>query len=243
MMNMERHVEYALLNLPVESSHSQLDIPSRSEVSDQEPRNKSQCNIWYPKITIVLFILIIILGCTVGILVHQLYYKDEKSGKERNCEEEIKNNCSYVAMRDQLCIKVPNTTMNQENECRICPVDWKLFQENCYYISSNNQHKRWNESQAFCEGMKSHLLVIENQEQMIFLNKIIDENSSHWIGLYYNDSIMNWTWVNCESCKDFQLTFKNTSEVNQCVLRATTYYSEKCHSPNSWICQRKAIRL
>ncbi|XP_071986879.1 natural killer cells antigen CD94-like [Engystomops pustulosus] len=201
------------------------------------------CNIRNGTIIVFLLTFTIILYTTVRVIDYQMHFRNEKNGCKWTLDTELKENHTWLALRDELCINNPNSANDQENECRICPVDWKLFQENCYYIPSNNQHKSWNESQAFCEGMKSHLLVIENQEQMIFLDKIIDRVSRHWIGLHFDNNIRNWTWVNCESCKEFQFSFKKTSEADHCVLRSSIYYSEKCCSPNSWICQKKAIRL
>ncbi|CAJ0964318.1 unnamed protein product [Ranitomeya imitator] len=117
---------------------------------------------------------------------------------------EFGKNDSLLSVRDELCIRVPDATNEQRNECKLCPVDWKIFQENCYFISANDQIKNWKESQAFCSEMNSHLMVLENQEQMNFLGQMDAKDASYWIGLYFDTSIQNWTWVTCESCKNFQ---------------------------------------
>ncbi|XP_069611987.1 natural killer cells antigen CD94-like isoform X1 [Ranitomeya imitator] len=238
---MEGHVEYALLNLPLESSHSQLDITNGIEATDPRMQHveKKQSNVWTGTIIVFLLILVILLSCTVGVLAFQIQFGN--GTKALNAE--FGKNDSLLSVRDELCIRVPDATNEQRNECKLCPVDWKIFQENCYFISANDQIKNWKESQAFCSEMNSHLMVLENQEQMNFLGQMDAKDASYWIGLYFDTSIQNWTWVTCESCKNFQLTFKITSEENHCVLGSTRYNSENCKSPNNWICQKKAIRL
>ncbi|XP_073411920.1 natural killer cells antigen CD94-like [Dendrobates tinctorius] len=238
---MEVHVEYALLNLPLESSHSQLDITNGKEATDPRTQHvkKKQSNVWTGTIIVFLLIMVILLSCTVGVLAFQIHF-----GNGTNAlNAELVKNYSLLSVREELCIKVPNATSEQKNECKLCPVDWKLFQENCYFISTNDQYKNWKESQAFCIKMNSHLMVLENQEQMNFWGQMVDKDASYWIGLYFNTSIQNWTWVSCEHCKDFQLNFKIISKENHCVLGSTRYNSENCKSPNNWICQRKAITL
>ncbi|KAM3913977.1 C-type lectin domain family 4 member D-like [Leptodactylus fuscus] len=196
---MERNIEYALLNLPLESRHSQLEIPNRREVADsiREQIKKKKANFWNGVIIAFLLILIIILSCAVGVLVYQ---KDLRNEKNETRNSESWENCSFPTLRDHLCVKHPNGT----KECKLCPVNWKVFQENCYFISTNNQIKSWNDSEAFCKEMNSHLLVIENEEQMTFWDQMVGKDASYWIGLYFDDIIRNWTWVNCESCKGFQ---------------------------------------
>ncbi|XP_040292482.1 natural killer cells antigen CD94-like [Bufo bufo] len=250
---MELQTEYAILKLPLDSNHSQLDIANRKEafeisVTDTRPEQikTKQSNVWNGTIIVFLLILIIILSCTIGVLVYQMqsYFENKKNGTRSTWDAEFKDKCSLSYLRAELCIKNPNTTNDQENECKLCPANWKLFQENCYLIYNNTQIKSWNDSQTYCIGMKSHLLVIENKEQMAFLDQIVYRDASYWIGLYFDNNIRNWTWVNCETCKDFQLNFKNTRPGdNHCVLKSSRYNSEKCNSQQSWICQRKASKL
>ncbi|XP_073537472.1 killer cell lectin-like receptor subfamily F member 1 isoform X2 [Phyllobates terribilis] len=200
---------------------------------------KKQSNVLIVTIIVFLLILIIILSCTVGVLAYQMHFGNGTN----TLNTQFMENFSVHDVRDELCISVPNATSEQKNECKLCPADWKLFQENCYFISTNNQIKSWKESQDFCIQMNSHLLVLENQEQMNFLDQMVSKEANCWIGLYFDTNKRNWTWVTCESCKAFQLNFKITSEENHCVLRSASYNSEICKSLNSWICQRKAIRL
>ncbi|KAM4031373.1 natural killer cells antigen CD94-like [Anomaloglossus baeobatrachus] len=238
---METHVDYALLNLPLESSHSQLNITNRKEATDPrtEHLEKKQNKIGIGTIIVVLLMLVIILSCTVGVLAYQMHFGNGKNQWNSECE----NKSSILSVRDELCITDTNATSDQKNDCKLCPLDWKLFQENCYFISTNEEIKSWKESQAFCIKMNSHLLVLENEEQKDILGKMVDKQASYWIGYYFDNNKKNWTWVTSEFCKDFQFDFKHNSEADQCVVRSNTYISDNCNSPYSWICQRKAIRF
>ncbi|XP_015984351.1 killer cell lectin-like receptor subfamily F member 1 isoform X2 [Rousettus aegyptiacus] len=46
-----------------------------------------------------------------------------------------------------------------------CPSEWLKYQEKCYWFS--NELKSWSDSYGYCLGRKSHLLIVQDQLEMI----------------------------------------------------------------------------
>uniref|UniRef100_A0A3P9MAC6 C-type lectin domain-containing protein n=1 Tax=Oryzias latipes TaxID=8090 RepID=A0A3P9MAC6_ORYLA len=52
--------------------------------------------------------------------------------------------------------------------CQTCPKDWIQFQESCYFFYNlNSPWKTWDQSQQFCQSMKSDLVVISSLEEQL----------------------------------------------------------------------------
>ncbi|XP_014649513.1 PREDICTED: killer cell lectin-like receptor subfamily F member 1 isoform X2 [Ceratotherium simum simum] len=47
----------------------------------------------------------------------------------------------------------------------LCPSEWFKYQEKCYWFS--NEMKSWSDSYGYCLGRQSHLLIIQDQLEMI----------------------------------------------------------------------------
>ncbi|XP_008505220.1 killer cell lectin-like receptor subfamily F member 1 isoform X2 [Equus przewalskii] len=47
----------------------------------------------------------------------------------------------------------------------LCPSEWLKYQEKCYWFS--NEMKNWSDSYGYCLGRQSHLLIIQDQLEMI----------------------------------------------------------------------------
>ncbi|KGL85783.1 C-type lectin domain family 4 member D, partial [Tinamus guttatus] len=79
-----------------------------------------------------------------------------------------------------------------------CPKEWKFFQKNCYYISTD--YMSWNDSKKNCTGMGSNLVVIKTEAEQVFLSTWIKENvkygkrNNYFIGLSAQ-KVGQWHWV------------------------------------------------
>uniref|UniRef100_A0A8C6Z766 C-type lectin domain family 4 member A n=1 Tax=Nothoprocta perdicaria TaxID=30464 RepID=A0A8C6Z766_NOTPE len=79
-----------------------------------------------------------------------------------------------------------------------CPKEWKFFQKNCYYLSTD--YMSWNDSKDNCTGMGSHLVVIKTEAEQVFLSTWIKENikygkkNNYFIGLSAQE-VGQWHWV------------------------------------------------
>ncbi|XP_073480045.1 C-type lectin domain family 10 member A-like [Aquarana catesbeiana] len=72
----------------------------------------------------------------------------------------------------------------------LCSERWNHYGLSCYYLSSDT--KPWNASKKDCENKKSHLVVINSEEEMNFLRGIANKQF-FWIGL--TDADGTWRWV------------------------------------------------
>uniref|UniRef100_A0A8D2L7Q0 C-type lectin domain-containing protein n=1 Tax=Varanus komodoensis TaxID=61221 RepID=A0A8D2L7Q0_VARKO len=53
----------------------------------------------------------------------------------------------------------------QSAHCRLCPQDWFLHGNKCYWVSKGKE--TWRKSKEDCEGKLSQMLVIQNQEEVV----------------------------------------------------------------------------
>lgn len=47
----------------------------------------------------------------------------------------------------------------------VCPVDWHLFNNSCYFISRTSRD--WPESQSYCQSQGGHLAIIHTAEEQV----------------------------------------------------------------------------
>ncbi|CAI7935143.1 Hypothetical predicted protein, partial [Podarcis lilfordi] len=83
-------------------------------------------------------------------------------------------------------------TVLVNSTCKVCPVQWQLHRDKCYWQSEDT--KTWNESQHDCSTRDSHLLVIQDKQEMDFI-KNITKNAKFWIGLSLSLAENKWMWI------------------------------------------------
>ncbi|KAM4677698.1 asialoglycoprotein receptor 1-like [Discoglossus pictus] len=71
-----------------------------------------------------------------------------------------------------------------------CPEDWTPFSLSCYYFSKLG--KSWEDSKKLCEDQKSHLVVINSNEEQVYVEQIASRQFA-WIGLTDVDG--QWKWL------------------------------------------------
>ncbi|XP_067876901.1 CD209 antigen-like [Heterodontus francisci] len=107
---------------------------------------------------------------------------------------QLKSNVTGMSEETRSSLTELGTKLSQlqENLPRTqCPDQWKLFQKNCYYLSSNTNN--WAGAQRSCASMDANLVVINKAEEQAFIETLIAKRS--WIGLSDSISEGDWRWV------------------------------------------------
>uniref|UniRef100_A0A4W5NBL6 C-type lectin domain-containing protein n=1 Tax=Hucho hucho TaxID=62062 RepID=A0A4W5NBL6_9TELE len=73
---------------------------------------------------------------------------------------------------------------------KACPEGWLKFYCSCYYITT--EQKSWNESRHDCLARKADLVIINSQEEQVFLTTF---DQWIWIGLTDRETEGTWKWV------------------------------------------------
>nr|XP_010335693.1 killer cell lectin-like receptor subfamily F member 1 isoform X2 [Saimiri boliviensis boliviensis] len=118
----------------------------------------------------------------------------------------------------------------------LCPSEWLKYQGKCYWFS--NEMKSWSDSYVYCLERKSHLLIIQDQLEMAFIQKNLRQSNYVWIGLNFTSLKMTWTWVDGSPVDPEIFFIKGPAKENSCAaIKASKIYSETCGSVFKWICQ------
>ena len=75
-----------------------------------------------------------------------------------------------------------------------------LQEYNGHYYQLFNDAMTWQEAKELCEGLRGHLIVINDEAEQNFMTEIVADASKDnlWIGLYSDDDTLSWKWVNGE---------------------------------------------
>ncbi|XP_036924278.1 killer cell lectin-like receptor subfamily F member 1 [Sturnira hondurensis] len=117
-----------------------------------------------------------------------------------------------------------------------CPSEWLKYQEKCYWFS--NELKSWRDSYGYCLGRNSHLLIIQDQLEMAFIQKNLKQSNYVWIGLNFTAQKRTWNWVDGSPVASEIVLIQGTAMENSCAaIKGSKIYSETCSSVFKWICQ------
>ncbi|GLD59491.1 C-type lectin domain family 4 member M-like protein [Lates japonicus] len=77
----------------------------------------------------------------------------------------------------------------------VCPMDWHLFNNSCYFISRISRD--WPESQSFCQSKGAHLAIIHTAEEQQFLWDLLPRGhwNAYWFGITDSHTEDQWKWV------------------------------------------------
>ncbi|XP_044027556.1 CD209 antigen-like protein E [Siniperca chuatsi] len=77
----------------------------------------------------------------------------------------------------------------------VCPMDWHLFNNSCYFISRTTRD--WPESQSYCQSQGAHLAIIHTAEEQTFLWNLLPRGhwNAYWFGISDEQTEDQWKWV------------------------------------------------
>ncbi|XP_077327144.1 C-type lectin domain family 10 member A-like [Lithobates pipiens] len=133
---------------------------------------------------------------------------------------------------------------NEGSTDRTCSEEWIHYELSCYYMSSNRQS--WNVSRKECQNNMADLMVINSEEEMMFLR----DNAFGkylWIGLTDVDG--TWQWVD-GTPYDPNTTFWKANQPDNwaghghgggedCVATGYDWNDDHCLSKLLYVCEKK----
>ncbi|CAM4563276.1 unnamed protein product [Lepidochelys kempii] len=235
VLAMAGEIVYADLNIPGASSSSRS--PQRSQHLSSPP-----CPWWHRIAVgvgwtgnIVLTIAVIALGVwgkTRGTLNTSENNETRiNSSTACSCPEDFRSR-----LKPTLC-EPHNDSLAGGSECRLCPKDWLLHGDKCYWLSKES--KDWTGSRDDCLWKSSHMLVIQSREEMASIQNVTQGANSVWIGLKVTPPGGKWTWVDGSPLDP--MLFLGSTDGNSCgCIKGTQILSETCSAVFKWICQKEA---
>ncbi|XP_018017000.2 C-type mannose receptor 2-like [Hyalella azteca] len=77
-----------------------------------------------------------------------------------------------------------------------CVAGWEEFGDSCYYFNRLDVDVvTWLTAHELCQGIGTHLLVVDSQEEDDFIRGKISEGEQLWIGLYFKQNNTAFKWV------------------------------------------------
>ncbi|XP_074020838.1 killer cell lectin-like receptor subfamily B member 1C [Numenius arquata] len=128
----------------------------------------------------------------------------------------------------------------EEKGCTLCPTNWTLRGTKCYWASRGMSP--WNSSREDCGKRGGKLLMLEDQEELDFVNEILQKPTRYfWIGLLAGKG---WTWLNGSRLDPSRFQLSPRDEGGSCgVIREGRISPESCGSAVQWVCQKEATQL
>ncbi|XP_065419943.1 killer cell lectin-like receptor subfamily F member 1 [Chrysemys picta bellii] len=144
-------------------------------------------------------------------------------------------------LRQSLC-ELPQSSSAEGSGCKLCPRHWVLHRDKCYWLSEEDQY--WSRGRDDCSRRRSHLLVIQDREELEFTQNLTGNQNPVWIGLNITSPGKKWTWVDGSPLNQTLFTVSGPAEENSCsAVKKNQIKSEICNTHYKWICQKEAVRI
>ncbi|XP_061875877.1 C-type lectin domain family 9 member A-like isoform X2 [Colius striatus] len=145
--------------------------------------------------------------------------------------------CGCPELRRSLC------PLQEGGRCSLCPAGWTQRRSKCYRVSEGLSP--WSGSRQDCVARGAELLMLEDQDELDFVNEMLQNPSrAFWLGLLLPSAGQGWTWLNGSRLEQSRFRPSPGAEGSACgVLSWDRIGSAGCGSRYQWICQRGAIEL
>ncbi|XP_053157113.1 killer cell lectin-like receptor subfamily B member 1B allele C [Hemicordylus capensis] len=238
---MELNSVYVDLNLPSEPSSAKMLHPPQVFNGSQH-FHWHQIALWIGWAgNLILVVTVILLAFQTRQLRDLLEKASPSEGPTNGSRNH--NSLENVTHLRQFVCKTNNSNITEDSSCKLCPQNWFLHADKCYWISKKKQY--WRKSKEDCRAKLSHLAVIQNQEELAFIGNISRGYSLLWIGLEVTlFPARNWTWVNGSSSDGKLLQNLGPAEANCCgQLNGKKIIPQPCNTMAMWICETKAVLI
>lgn len=124
-----------------------------------------------------------------------------------------------------------------------CPRYWHPHWNKCLFVSQIS--RPWAEGRDACSMEDAILLLIENKEELRFVQNLIKgKEQLFFIGLKYVQKEKIWKWIDGSILNPNLLRITGKDKENSCaIISHTEVFSDSCSSDNHWICQKTLIHV
>ncbi|XP_051644410.1 CD209 antigen-like protein E isoform X2 [Manacus candei] len=125
--------------------------------------------------------------------------------------------------------------------CKLCPQDWQLHGEGCYWLSE--ELGNWTQGTKSCKNQDSQLVVLQEKKEREHIKVITGKSPPPvWIGVRSHQK--EWRWVDDTpfNPKMFGTSLEEMGE--GCgTLKAKGFEVHRCDAKHKWVCKKKPFQL
>ncbi|XP_053234614.1 killer cell lectin-like receptor subfamily B member 1B allele A [Podarcis raffonei] len=234
---MAGEIAYADLNIREMPSCSRIPMPRPGRNSNDHKYTQGLRVALGTACAVILLLILAVLTLIVLVLQPKERAEDTTTSSSTT-DSEFK-----LQLKRYMCISPSHSRTEDAPNCKVCPKDWELHRDICYWISQ--AITTWAESQEDCRGKNSTLLVIRDQQEMAII-KNLTKKTSYWLGLKAAKLSEEWTWewVDGSPFKEELFTVSDPAKVNSCgLIRRNSVNSNACSTLSNWMCMKAAFQI
>nr|XP_055024243.1 early activation antigen CD69 [Misgurnus anguillicaudatus]XP_055024244.1 early activation antigen CD69 [Misgurnus anguillicaudatus] len=132
-----------------------------------------------------------------------------------------------------------------------CSDGWIAYNNSCYLLVE--AYETWELSKSLCHEHGAHLMVVNSEEELEYILKVVKKTTDYWIGLK-RDGTGKWSWVNGDGYHLTPNFWDNgqpgRGDVESCIhlngietARLKLLHYADCNSKLYYICERKLRKV
>ncbi|XP_039946581.1 C-type lectin domain family 4 member M-like isoform X2 [Hirundo rustica] len=148
--------------------------------------------------------------------------------------------CKFSSLVQYFC-KPQGDSPTAYAGCKLCPQDWQLHGERCYWLSE--ELGNWTQGMKSCEKQNSQLVVLQDKKEKEHIKTVTGKSPRPvWIGLRSHQKV--WRWVDNTSFNPKMLGTALHDMSEGCgTLRAKDFEVNRCDAEHKWVCKKTPFLL